>query len=148
MGTLRKAVRTATWATEEPISSVVVVLRTILQSEITTAASPNGRCRSTALPPLHRLTGHRALINRASRTKETHNRRQAMDTSSAAFEPLISAHEAGRLLGIHPVTVLRWAREGRVPHRRIGRRVAFRTSELNQWVATLYTGTAVSVTQP
>lgn len=71
-----------------------------------------------------------------------------MDTSSAAFEPLISAHEAGRLLGIHPVTVLRWAREGRVPHRRIGRRVAFRTSELNQWVATLYTGTAVSVTQP
>jgi len=71
-----------------------------------------------------------------------------MDASSITFEPLISAHEAGRLLGIHPVTILRWAREGRVPHRRLGRRVAFRASELNQWVATLYTGTAVRVAQP
>ena len=42
---------------------------------------------------------------------------------------------AGQLLGIHPVTVLRWAREGRIPHHRLGRRVAFRTSELDQWLA-------------
>jgi excisionase family DNA binding protein len=50
------------------------------------------------------------------------------------FEPLISAVDAGQLLDIHPVTLLRWAREGRVPHRRLGRRVVFRVSELDRWL--------------
>lgn len=43
------------------------------------------------------------------------------------FEPLLSTIEAGELLNIHPVTLLRWAREGRIPHFRIGRRVLFST---------------------
>jgi excisionase family DNA binding protein len=58
-----------------------------------------------------------------------------METGNHVFEPLISATEAGKLLGLHPVTLLRWAREGRIPHRRLGRKVTFRTSELNSWYA-------------
>jgi excisionase family DNA binding protein len=64
------------------------------------------------------------------------NRREAviaLDTNGVAFEPVISAVEAGKLLGIHPVTLLRWAREGKVPFRRLGRRVTFRVSELDSW---------------
>ena len=58
-----------------------------------------------------------------------------MDIKTLGFEPLISAVEAGQLLGVHPVTLLRWAREGKVPHRRLGRRITFRASELNSWYA-------------
>jgi excisionase family DNA binding protein len=56
-----------------------------------------------------------------------------MQTETFPFEPLISAVEAARLLDLHPVTLLRWAREGRIPHRRLGKRVTFRVSELNAW---------------
>jgi len=59
------------------------------------------------------------------------------------FEPLIAAPEAGELLGVHPVTLLRWAREGMVPHSRLGRCVRFRASELNDWYER-YTQRAVS----
>ena len=56
-----------------------------------------------------------------------------MPQENSSFEPLLTAVEAGHLLGLHPVTLLRWAREGRIPHRRLGRKVTFRTSELNSW---------------
>ena len=68
-----------------------------------------------------------------------------MQPNAIPFEPLLSAFEAGNLLGIHPVTLLRWAREGRVPHRRLGRKVKFRASELDSWSTTLYTEGAVCV---
>ena len=71
-----------------------------------------------------------------------------MRTETPIFEPLISATEAAQLLGIHPVTILRWAREGRVPHLRLGRKVKFRVSELNSWSSTIYTDSAVRVAQP
>jgi excisionase family DNA binding protein len=71
-----------------------------------------------------------------------------MWTETPIFEPLISAAEAAQLLGIHPVTVLRWAREGRVPHLRLGRKVKFRVSDLNSWSSTIYTDSAVRVAQP
>jgi excisionase family DNA binding protein len=51
------------------------------------------------------------------------------------FEALLSATEAARLLRMHPVTLLRWAREGRVPHHRLSRKVFFRASELDAWCA-------------
>lgn len=72
----------------------------------------------------------------------------AMQMNIVTFEPFISATDAGELLGIHPVTLLRWAREGRVPHRRLGRKVKFRVSELNSWSANAYTDSAVRVAQP
>ncbi|MGD0443163.1 MAG: helix-turn-helix domain-containing protein [Edaphobacter sp.] len=71
-----------------------------------------------------------------------------MQPNVIPFEPLLSAEDAGNLLGIHPVTLLRWAREGRVPHWRLGRKVKFRASELNSWCETLYTERAVRVAQP
>jgi excisionase family DNA binding protein len=71
-----------------------------------------------------------------------------MNQPAFSFEPFISALEAGELLGIHPVTILRWAREGRVPHRRLGRKIKFRKSELDKWQETLYTKSAVRVAQP
>ena len=71
-----------------------------------------------------------------------------MRTETPIFEPLISPVEAAELLGIHPVTILRWAREGSVPHLRLGRKVKFRVSELNSWSSTIYTDSAVRVAQP
>jgi excisionase family DNA binding protein len=57
----------------------------------------------------------------------------------SGFEPLLSAAQAAPLLSIHSVTLLRWAREGKVPSIRLGRRVAFRTSQLEKWLASGYT---------
>lgn len=71
-----------------------------------------------------------------------------MQVNPRSFEPMLSAAEAGKLLGIHPVTLLRWARQGRVPHRRLGRKVRFRASELDSWQTTVYTESAVRVAQP
>lgn len=50
------------------------------------------------------------------------------------FERLLSASEAAKLLGIHPVTLLKWARRKTIPSFRIGRKVAFRVSELEAWL--------------
>lgn len=49
------------------------------------------------------------------------------------FEPLLDAAEAARLLHIHVKTLQRWARDGMVPGRQIGRCWYFRQSELNAW---------------
>ena len=66
-------------------------------------------------------------------------------TPSAAkvFEPLLTSVDAARLLNLHPVTILRWAREGRIPHLRLGRKVMFRASELDSWCTAGYTSVAV-----
>ncbi|SEB55089.1 helix-turn-helix domain-containing protein [Terriglobus roseus] len=53
--------------------------------------------------------------------------------TNQAFEPILNADEASSLLGLHPVTLRRWAREGRVPCHRVGRRLSFRSTELNHW---------------
>jgi excisionase family DNA binding protein len=63
------------------------------------------------------------------------------------FEALLSSAEAATLLHIHPNTLLLWAREGRIPSMRLGRRVAFRASSLNEWLSSQYTGTAVCAAQ-
>lgn len=68
--------------------------------------------------------------------------------SAATFEPLLSAEVAANLVDLHPVTLLRLAREGKVPHYRLGRKVRFRATELNDWCMTLYNDMAVRVAQP
>jgi excisionase family DNA binding protein len=50
------------------------------------------------------------------------------------FEELIDAGQAGKLLGIHPKTVQRMAREGALPAIRIGKYWRFRLSQLDAWV--------------
>jgi excisionase family DNA binding protein len=66
------------------------------------------------------------------------------DVCLTPFEPILSAVEVCQLLKLHPVTLLRWAREGRVPHLRLGRRVLFRLSQLNVWLTSNETNVAVS----
>jgi excisionase family DNA binding protein len=74
---------------------------------------------------------------------------QALNKSGhQQFEPLLTSMQAAMLLNVHPVTLLRWAREGTVPHHRLGRKVVFRASELNSWCTNGYTSSAVRVAQP
>ena len=52
---------------------------------------------------------------------------------STAFEPLLNTVDAAALLQIHPKTLERWAREGRLPAHDLGR-WRFRASELDAWL--------------
>jgi excisionase family DNA binding protein len=52
---------------------------------------------------------------------------------SPAFERLLSTEEAAVLLAVHPKTLERWAREGRLPAYDLGR-WRFRASELDEWL--------------
>jgi excisionase family DNA binding protein len=64
-----------------------------------------------------------------------------MDKST--IEKPMTAAELAELVPLHSVTLLRWAREGRIPHRRLSaRKVVFLPSEINKWLASgsnLYT---------
>lgn len=57
---------------------------------------------------------------------------QCAETGSAelAVEPTIGKEEVGRLLGIQPDTVAKWANAGRLPAHRVGRRWRFFWSEI------------------
>jgi len=63
-----------------------------------------------------------------------------MTSTPIIFEPLLSDVEAGKLLGIHPKTVQRLARNGELPAIRIGRYLRFRASVLNAWIGVQSTG--------
>lgn len=54
--------------------------------------------------------------------------------SSPNFEPLLDVEQASTLLRVHPKTAQKWAREGRIPATRYGKRWLFRASELDAWV--------------
>jgi len=48
----------------------------------------------------------------------------------------LTAAEAAKIARVHPVTLLKWAREGKVPHRRLSaRKVVFPLSQLINWLA-------------
>jgi excisionase family DNA binding protein len=49
-------------------------------------------------------------------------------------EPLITAEEAGKLLGLHPKTVKQLAQGGHIPAMKIGRLWRFRASALDAWL--------------
>jgi excisionase family DNA binding protein len=59
------------------------------------------------------------------------------------FEPLLKTPQAARLLGIHPKTLQKLAREGKVPAIRIGDLWRFRATELDLWLRN-----AISSTPP
>jgi excisionase family DNA binding protein len=50
------------------------------------------------------------------------------------FEPLLTVEEAAQHLRLHPKTLQRFAREGRVPCVRLGKYWMFRLSTLDLWV--------------
>jgi len=54
---------------------------------------------------------------------------------NAAANPVLTAQELSQIVPLHPVTILRWAREGRIPHRRLGpRKIVFLLSDVNAWL--------------
>ncbi|MGA2593632.1 MAG: helix-turn-helix domain-containing protein [Bryobacteraceae bacterium] len=54
--------------------------------------------------------------------------------SLVLFEPLLDTQEAAMLLQVHPKTLQKMARAGRVPSHRIGDLWRFRASELDRWL--------------
>jgi len=51
------------------------------------------------------------------------------------FEPLLDSSQAAALLQIHPKTLQRMARRGKVVGVQVGKLWRFRASELNEWLA-------------
>src|SRR5450631_4210481 len=52
------------------------------------------------------------------------------------IERPLSATELAPIIGLHSVTILRWAREGRIPnHRLSARKIIFLPSEISHWLA-------------
>ena len=50
------------------------------------------------------------------------------------FEPLLDSQQAAELIQIHPKTLQKMARAGRIPAIRIGDLWRFRASALDEWV--------------
>ena len=81
----------------------------------------------TTLPPHSggRLrSGAARLLRRGRGISETY-----------AFSPLIDAKAASRLLGVPHTWLLTQAREGRIPHHRLGHYVRFNPEDLKEWLA-------------
>lgn len=52
------------------------------------------------------------------------------------IEVPLTAQQLAAIVPLHPVTLLRWAREGKIPHRRLStRKIVFLPSEINRWLA-------------
>jgi excisionase family DNA binding protein len=58
------------------------------------------------------------------------------NTNNSAFEPLLDSNQAAQLIQIHPKTLQKMARGGRVPAVRVGDLWRFRASALDEWVRT------------
>jgi excisionase family DNA binding protein len=58
---------------------------------------------------------------------------------ACSIERPLTAAELAPILGLHKVTLLKWAREGKVPCRRLSaRKVVFLPSEVNKWLTNSY----------
>jgi excisionase family DNA binding protein len=54
------------------------------------------------------------------------------------IEVPLTAEQLSKILPLHPVTILRWAREGKIPHKRLGaRKILFMPSEIRSWLDSL-----------
>lgn len=54
---------------------------------------------------------------------------------NSSFEPLLDSAQAAGLLHVHEKTVIRWAREKKLPSMRLGKLWRFRESQLDAWLA-------------
>jgi excisionase family DNA binding protein len=69
--------------------------------------------------------------------------------STNSNETPLTAQQLSEYLPLHPVTILRWARKGRIPHRRLSpRKIVFLPSQVNAWLRSEYTDPAVCAAQP
>jgi excisionase family DNA binding protein len=67
-------------------------------------------------------------------TVSSRERNRGKVESDAGFEPLLDAVEAARLLKIHPKTLQKLTRIGRVPAYRVGRFWRYRGTDLEMWL--------------
>lgn len=58
----------------------------------------------------------------------------APEEEQTYFEPVLYSEEAAALLGIHPKTLQKLARDKQIPGFRIGKLWAFRASALDRWL--------------
>jgi excisionase family DNA binding protein len=58
----------------------------------------------------------------------------SVDHSRFEFEPLLDSEEAAALLKIHPKTLQKLARQGKVAAIQVGKLWRFRASALDEWV--------------
>ena len=76
------------------------------------------------------------------------NAYETSGTSPSFFEPLLDEKQAGEMLGLHPKTLQRLARQGEIPAIRIGRYWRFRASSLNVWIDLQSTSQPARVGEP
>jgi excisionase family DNA binding protein len=77
------------------------------------------------------------------------NAYETSGTSPAVpFEPLLDDKQAGEMLGLHPKTLQRLARQGDIPAIRVGRYWRFRASSLNAWIELQSSGQLARVGEP
>jgi excisionase family DNA binding protein len=62
--------------------------------------------------------------------------RTFMDSTPCSFEPLMDVQAAAMKLSLHPKTVMRMARESRIPAFHVGRYWLFRASLIDAWLTT------------
>ncbi|WP_084214450.1 helix-turn-helix domain-containing protein [Terriglobus sp. TAA 43] len=81
--------------------------------------------------------------------QHTSSHQQALLLSHQAIERPLTAQELAEIVPLHPVTLLRWARENKIPHRRLSaRRIVFIPSQINHWLASEYSESVGHVAQP
>ena len=63
---------------------------------------------------------------------------------TASNEIFLTSKEAAQIARLHPITLLRWAREGKVPHRRLSaRKIVFALGQLKAWLESGYIDSTV-----
>jgi excisionase family DNA binding protein len=115
-------------------------------------------CMSSATPPqefqhhqsmpLLQRPDERTALSSAHLTLKGDPMPQTMSSaSSSVLEPdgnYLTAKEASKIVRVHYVTLLRWAREDKVPHRRLStRKIVFSRTQLNTWLESGYNGSTV-----
>jgi excisionase family DNA binding protein len=72
--------------------------------------------------------------------------KQQQDNPPSTTDLYLTSKEAARIARLHPVTLLKWAREGKVPHRRLGpRKIVFPLGQLMSWLESGYGYTSEAV---
>jgi Helix-turn-helix domain len=62
---------------------------------------------------------------------------------ASPLEAPLNARQLAEILPLHPVTILKWARQGKIPcHRLSARKIVFLPSEITRWLSD-YTNKAV-----
>lgn len=57
------------------------------------------------------------------------------EATTAAIETPWNAQQLAAFLGMHKVTVLKWTREGRIPHRKLSaRKILYIPQQIREWL--------------